>query len=155
MKDPSLSQSEIEALLREVQEGEEKNAHDDMQVTLETEQVQQETFVASEKHRSQRPVSVEPAQFEELEIKSASDKLVSDIDLLLDIPLSVTVELGKAKCYVKDLLNLTMGSIVELDKLAGDPVDILINGKLFARGEVVVIDENFGVRIQEIVNKEE
>ena len=68
---------------------------------------------------------------------------------------SVTVELGKAKCYVKDLLNLTMGSIVELDKLAGDPVDILINGKLFARGEVVVIDENFGVRIQEIVNKEE
>ena len=73
----------------------------------------------------------------------------------MDIPLAISVELGKAKCYVKDLLNLTIGSIVELDKLAGDPVDILVNGKLFAKGEVVVIDENFGVRIQEIVNKDQ
>ena len=71
----------------------------------------------------------------------------------MDVPLSVTVELGKTRCYVKDLLNLASGSIVELDRLAGDPIDILVNGKLFAKGEVVVIDENFGVRIKEIMNK--
>lgn len=55
---------------------------------------------------------------------------------------------------MRDLLNLTVGSIVELDRLAGDPVDILVNGKLFAKGEVVVIDENFGVRIQEVIGKD-
>ncbi len=75
---------------------------------------------------------------------------VAGMEILMDVPLTLSVELGKAKCYVKDLLNLTTGSVVELDRIAGDPVDILVNGKVFASGEVVVIDENFGVRIREI-----
>ena len=81
------------------------------------------------------------------------DEPVAGMEVLLDVPLALSVELGRARCFVKDLLNLSSGSVVELDKAAGDPVDILINGKLFARGEVVVIDENFGVRIQEIVHR--
>ncbi|HEY4601565.1 MAG TPA: flagellar motor switch phosphatase FliY [Cerasibacillus sp.] len=76
-----------------------------------------------------------------------------NLDMLLDIPLRVTVELGRTRRTVKDILSLTSGSIVELDKLAGEPVDILVNEKLIAKGEVVVIDENFGVRITDIMNQ--
>nr|1YAB_A Chain A, chemotaxis protein [Thermotoga maritima MSB8]1YAB_B Chain B, chemotaxis protein [Thermotoga maritima MSB8] len=80
-----------------------------------------------------------------------SDKL----ELLLDIPLKVTVELGRTRMTLKRVLEMIHGSIIELDKLTGEPVDILVNGKLIARGEVVVIDENFGVRITEIVSPKE
>ena len=70
----------------------------------------------------------------------------------MDVPLEVTVELGRTKKYIKEILEFSPGSIIELDKLAGDPVDILVNGKIIAKGEVVVIDENFGVRITDIIN---
>jgi flagellar motor switch protein FliN/FliY len=69
----------------------------------------------------------------------------------MDIPLEVTVELGRTSKLIKDILKLGPGSIIELEKLAGEPVDILVNGKFIAKGEVVVIDENFGVRITEII----
>jgi flagellar motor switch protein FliN/FliY len=73
----------------------------------------------------------------------------------MDIPLQLTVELGRTKMPIKEILDLGPGSIVELDKLAGEPVDILVNNKLIAKGEVVVIDESFGVRITDIVSKME
>jgi flagellar motor switch protein FliN len=72
--------------------------------------------------------------------------------MLFDIPLQVTVELGRTNRNVKDILELTSGSIIELDKLAGEPVDVLVNNRLIARGEVVVIEENFGVRITNIAS---
>jgi flagellar motor switch protein FliN/FliY len=75
------------------------------------------------------------------------------LDLLLDIPLQVTVELGRTKRSVKEILELASGSIIELDKLAGEPVDILVNNRLIAQGEVVVIDENFGVRVTDIISQ--
>ncbi|MFN4245509.1 MAG: flagellar motor switch protein FliN [Brevinematia bacterium] len=74
------------------------------------------------------------------------------LTLILDVPVQITVELGRTKMLVKEVLQLGEGSVVELDKLAGEPVDVLVNGKLIAKGEVVVIEENFGVRITEIVN---
>ncbi|WP_085523968.1 flagellar motor switch phosphatase FliY [Tuberibacillus sp. Marseille-P3662] len=76
-----------------------------------------------------------------------------NLNLLMDVPLKVTVELGRTKQTIRDVLNLSPGSIVELDKLAGEPVDILVNDKPVAKGEVVVIDENFGVRVTEILNQ--
>jgi flagellar motor switch protein FliN/FliY len=76
-----------------------------------------------------------------------------NLDMLLDIPLKITVELGRTKQSIKDILDLTSGSIIELDKLAGEPVDILVNDKLISEGEVVVIDENIGVRVTDIVSK--
>ena len=79
----------------------------------------------------------------------------ANIGLILDVSLQVTVELGRTKKSIKEILELTNGSIVELDKLAGEPVDIHVNGKFLAKGEVVVIDENFGVRITDIVSPEE
>jgi flagellar motor switch protein FliN/FliY len=75
-----------------------------------------------------------------------------NISLLLDVPMTLTVELGRTRQLVKDILGLGEGSIIELDKLAGEPVDLLVNGKLIAKGEVVVIDENFGVRVTDIVS---
>jgi flagellar motor switch protein FliN len=75
--------------------------------------------------------------------------------MLLDIPLQVTVELGRTKRSIKEILELGQGSIIELDKLAGEPVDILVNRKLIAKGEVVVIEENFGVRVTDIVSQED
>jgi len=79
----------------------------------------------------------------------------SGLDLILDVPLKVTVELGRTRMQIRDVLELGKGSVVELDKLAGEPVDLLVNGKLIARGEVVVIDENFGVRVTDIVSPAE
>ena len=75
----------------------------------------------------------------------------SNIEILLDVPLEVSVELGRTKIVIKDLMQLGPGSIIELDKLIGEPVDLLVNDNLIARGEVVVFDENFGIRITDIV----
>lgn len=77
------------------------------------------------------------------------------LDLLLDIPLEISVELGRVKMFVKEVVELGTGSIVEIDKAAGEPVDVMVNGLLVARGEVVVIEDNFGVRITEILNPQE
>ncbi len=99
-------------------------------------------------------VSVQSAQFTPLNTQPVQIN-DANIGLILDVPLSVTVELGQTKKSIKDILELTNGSIVELDKLAGEPVDIKVNGQFLAKGEVVVIDENFGVRITEIASPAE
>ena len=75
----------------------------------------------------------------------------ASLDLILDIPLSVTVELGRSKMLINDLLQLGQGSVIELTKLVGDPLEVLVNNKLVARGEVVVVNEKFGVRLTDIV----
>jgi flagellar motor switch protein FliN/FliY len=76
-----------------------------------------------------------------------------NFDLLMTVPLKITAELGTCKMLVEDILKLGTGSIVELDRLAGGPVDLLVNDKLVARGEVVAIDDNFGVRITELIER--
>ena len=77
----------------------------------------------------------------------------ANLDVLMHVPLSVTAELGTCKMSVSEVLKLGTGSIVELDRLAGGPVDLLVNNKLVARGEVVAVDENFGVRVTELISK--
>lgn len=103
----------------------------------------------------QQPVNVQQAQFVSFEQTGISQSEVRNLNMLLDIPLQVTVELGRTKRSVKEVLELSSGSIIELDKLAGEPVDILVNSKLIAKGEVVVIDENFGVRITDVLSQAE
>ncbi|RLL45326.1 flagellar motor switch phosphatase FliY [Oceanobacillus piezotolerans] len=90
------------------------------------------------------------SNFEKVELNSQEKR---NLDMLLDIPLNITVELGRTKKPIRDILDFTSGSIIELDKLAGEPVDILVNNKLIAEGEVVVIEENFGVRVTDIISK--
>ena len=88
-------------------------------------------------------------------IKLKTSENGRNLDLLLNVSLQVTAELGKCKMNVRDILKLGTGSVVELDRLAGGPVDLLVNNKLVARGEVVSIDENFGVRITELIDQPE
>jgi flagellar motor switch protein FliN/FliY len=90
------------------------------------------------------------------EVKAGDDALnklkVQNLDFILDIPLKVTVELGRTQVLIKDLLQLGQGSVLELDKLAGEPLEILVNGKLVAKGEVVVVNEKFGIRLTDIIS---
>ncbi len=95
--------------------------------------------------------SAEKASFEELR-ESRSSGVPSDLDFILDIPLEVTVEMGRTKMLINDLLQLGQGSVIELNRLAGEPLDILVNNKLVARGEVVVVGEKFGIRLTDIVS---
>ncbi|WP_339175559.1 flagellar motor switch phosphatase FliY [Solibacillus sp. FSL R5-0691] len=99
------------------------------------------------------PANVQQAQFASFESANITQAEARNLNMLLDIPLQVTVELGRTKRSVKEILELSSGSIIELDKLAGEPVDILVNSRLIAKGEVVVIDENFGVRITDILSQ--
>ena len=104
---------------------------------------------------TQQPVNVQQAQFTSFEATNITQSEARNLNMLLDIPLQVAVELGRTKRSVKEILELSGGSIIELDKLAGEPVDILVNNRLIAKGEVVVIDENFGVRITDILSQAE
>lgn len=97
----------------------------------------------------------EEQTFEELKTDGVENLNSRDIEFLLDIPLEVTVQLGKTKMLIKDLLQVGQGSVVELDKLAGEPMEVLINNKLVARGEVVVVNEKFGVRLTDIMSPSE
>lgn len=97
--------------------------------------------------------TVQPAVFSSFENAQGQHTETKNLTMLLDIPLQITVELGRTKRSVKDILELGSGSIIELDKLAGEPVDILVNNRLIAQGEVVVIDENFGVRVSDIISQ--
>ncbi|ASN05718.1 flagellar motor switch phosphatase FliY [Virgibacillus necropolis] len=99
--------------------------------------------------------NIHQATFSTFDQVGLSENNQRNLDLLLDIPLKVTVELGRTKRTIKDILDLSSGSIIELDKLAGEPVDVFVNKKLIAKGEVVVIDESFGVRLTDIISQSE
>ncbi|AVK48289.1 flagellar motor switch protein [Clostridium sp. MF28] len=107
-----------------------------------------------EQPRMQQPVEVHAATFEPL-VPQNSVPPIKNIDLILDVPLDISVVLGRTKKSIQDILNLGTGSLIELDKLAEEPVEILVNGKQIALGEVVVVDENFGIRITNIVSSVE
>jgi len=100
---------------------------------------------------SQAPPNVQPVQFANLQGVGAQGEQ-GNIGLLMDVYMELTVELGRTRKLIREILGIGEGTIIELDKLAGEPVDILVNHKLIAKGEVVVIDENFGVRVTEIVS---
>ena len=97
---------------------------------------------------------VQTPEFEDLKDES-SETVAKDINFLLDIPVEITVQLGTSRMLIKDLLQLGQGSVVELDKLAGEPMEILANSRLIARGEVVVVNEKFGVRLTDIISPSE
>lgn len=100
------------------------------------------------------PLGAAPFSIPELTNRNANGALVEGIDLLRDVELNVKIELGRSRMLVDDVLRLGEGSVVELDKLAGDPVDVYVNDRLVARGEVLVLNDNFCVRINDIVRQE-
>jgi len=151
-----MEQSEIDALMKDIdlssgsdaapstdQEDDKELQWDDVQMEMEQSQ------------KAYKPsVEVAPASFQEIQ-KGASPKPTLNMDFILDIPLSLTVELGRNRMLISELLQLGQGSVIELTKLAGEPMDIFINQRLIARGEVVVVNEKFGVRLTDIISPAE
>ncbi|HEX8785290.1 MAG TPA: flagellar motor switch protein FliN [Telluria sp.] len=95
------------------------------------------------------------AVFKDFSNKGSRPDTPNDIDFILDIPVQLTVELGRTKIAIKNLLQLAQGSVVELDGLAGEPMDVLVNGCLIAQGEVVVVNDKFGIRLTDIITPSE
>ncbi len=100
--------------------------------------------------------SVAPAEFTKFAVSTGTvEGAVNDLNMILDIPVQLTVELGRTKIPIKHILQLAQGSVVELDALAGEPMDVLVNGFLIAQGEVVVVNDKFGIRLTDIVTPSE
>jgi flagellar motor switch protein FliN/FliY len=99
--------------------------------------------------QSPQPASFPPVQ------QAETGGAPKNIDFILDIPMSVTVYVGSTKMAIRDLLQLAQGSVIELDKLAGEPMEVMVNNKLVARGEVVVVNEKFGIRLTDVVSAAE
>ncbi len=104
---------------------------------------------------SQSGSAVRRANFEDLEGGGTATMAYNDIDLVMDVPVQVTVELGRAKMQIRNLLALTQGSVVELDIIAGEPLEVVVNGCLVAQGEVVIVNDRYGIRLTDIVTPAE
>lgn len=108
---------------------------------------------AEEPQKASKQVEAKPASFSNL--KHENSGAIGNLDMILDIPVTLSVEIGRTRMMVKDLLQLGQGAVVELEKLAGEPMEILVNGKLLARGEAVVVNEKFGIKLTDIVSPTE
>ncbi|WP_409266023.1 flagellar motor switch protein FliN [Massilia sp. BHUDP2] len=110
---------------------------------------------AALERQQQQQATATAAVFKDFSNKGARNDTPNDIDFILDIPVQLTVELGRTKIAIKNLLQLAQGSVVELDGLAGEPMDVLVNGCLIAQGEVVVVNDKFGIRLTDIITPSE
>ena len=106
--------------------------------------------------RKQQPPGegYEPAEFDDMNSEAAARRPNGDanLDVILDIPVTLSMEIGRTRVSIQDLLQLAKGSVVELDRVAGEPLDVLVNGTLVARGEVVVVNDKFGVRLSDVIS---
>ena len=156
---PIATAKKIGAIMMGTEEKEEKKVVTEPQTRVEAQAPQTKKEVAQVEakpiiERPQPKVEVHQANFEPLD-NSVNASAPKNIDLILDVPLDISVVLGRTKKKIKDILSLSTGSLIELEKLAEEPVEILVNGKKIAFGEVVVVDENFGVRITSIISNAE
>jgi len=102
--------------------------------------------------QQQSESGAESAQFQELQAESVSVDGEVSLDAILDVPVIISMEIGRTKISIRNLLQLNQGSVVELDRLAGEPMDVLVNGTLIAQGEVVVVNDKFGVRLTDVIS---
>jgi flagellar motor switch protein FliN len=109
------------------------------------------TEAAAEPQAAAQPAQIFPA----FGANTVANSMMNELDMILDIPVQLTVELGRTKITIKNLLQLAHGSVVELDALAGEPMDVLVNGTLIAQGEVVVVNDKFGIRLTDIITPSE
>mgnify|MGYP005809995261 CR=1 FL=1 len=98
--------------------------------------------------------AAQPAPLERLQAEGGQQK-IAELDTILDIPITLSVEIGRTRLTIRNLLQLNQGSVVELDRLAGEPLDVLVNGTLVAHGEVVVVNEKFGIRLTDVISAQE
>lgn len=136
---------------------EEEEHREDNKSNIKTTARKTEHKVIKQKRKEQAPVNVKPIELDTFDEEEElfSEEQLSNLGLIMSVPLEINVEIGKSKRQIKDILEFTQGTIIELDKQAGALVDIIVNGQLIAKGEVVVVNDNFGVRVAEIVKKDE
>src|SRR5690625_1776168 len=156
----TTSINEEEIIAQDTIELEEVTVNEKFEDISNVDEFEQESTALNEKVISSTGTTtannnVKKASFSSFKNVSLTKQNERNLEMLLDIQLQVAVQLGKTKKTVKEILDLTQGSVVELDKLAGEPVDVLVNNKMIAKGEVVVIDENFGVRITDVISQED
>jgi len=144
-----MEQNEIDELMKGVMSQQSGGADD----KISWDDVQEEMEIS--KKPSSARTEVTNVQFDELKKKREDGKSTLDLDFILDIPLTLTCELGRSRMLISELLQLGQGSVLELTKLAGEPMDVYVNQRLIARGEVVVVNEKFGVRLTDIVSPAE
>ena len=120
-----------------------------------TQTIAEDDWAAAMAEQAAPAAAPAPDIFKEFSGSASNSGLANDIDFILDIPVLLTVELGRTKIAIKNLLQLAQGSVVELDGLAGEPMDVLVNGCLIAQGEVVVVNDKFGVRLTDIITPAE
>lgn len=145
-----MEQSEVDSMMQEINK-EAGSAPSGQEAEIGWDDVKDEL----EKSRQGPPrTEVSDPDFNELQ-KTGGGRAVFDLDFILDIPLTLTVELGRCRILINELLQLGQGSVVELQKIAGEPMDVYVNQRLIARGEVVVINEKFGVRLTDIISPAE
>jgi flagellar motor switch protein FliN len=116
---------------------------------------QDTTASADNSQMSAKPTTQAAQIFEQFASDKVQTETANDIDMILDIPVQLTVELGRTKIAIKNLLQLAQGSVVELEGLAGEPMDVLVNGCLIAQGEVVVVNDKFGIRLTDVITPSE
>jgi len=150
-----MDQSELDKLMNDVAASSpEKEA--DADENFSWDDVQEELAATSGAAPSAAAVKTEVGEVRFKELKNAEHGgTTMDLDFILDIPLTMTVELGRSRLLISEMLQLGQGSVIELSKLAGEPMEIFVNQKLIARGEVVVVNEKFGVRLTDIVSPAE
>jgi flagellar motor switch protein FliN/FliY len=146
-----MEQSEIDELMKGVGISSEPAAVDDDNISWDDVKEEMEQSKAPPPEKTE----VTNVHFDDLKNKKPDNKTAMDLDFILDIPLTLTCELGRSKMLISELLQLGQGSVLELTKLAGEPMDVYVNQRLIARGEVVVVNEKFGVRLTDIVSPSE
>ena len=146
-----MEQSEIDELMKGGSSPKDTAAPNDDKISWDD--VKEEMAQSSKPASSKTQVS--DVNFEELKRTKPDGKTSFNLDFILDIPLTLTAELGRSKMLISELLQLGQGSVLELTKLAGEPMDVYVNQRLIARGEVVVVNEKFGVRLTDIVSPAE
>jgi len=146
-----MEQSEIDELMKGGSSPKDTAAPNDDKISWDD--VQEEMAQSSRPASSKTQVS--DVNFDELKRTKPDGKTAFNLDFILDIPLTLTAELGRSKMLISELLQLGQGSVLELTKLAGEPMDVYVNQRLIARGEVVVVNEKFGVRLTDIVSPAE
>jgi flagellar motor switch protein FliN/FliY len=109
----------------------------------------------AEQADSDDAVSANPVSFEELRSDNNKVTVNPELDVILDIPVTISMEVGRTSITIRNLLQLNQGSVIELDRLAGEPLDVLVNGTLIAHGEVVVVNEKFGIRMTDVISPAE
>ncbi len=109
--------------------------------------------VSTENETPAETVAAESAQFQELQSDATTEgNMDVNLESLLDVPVTISMEIGRTRINIRNLLQLNQGSVVELDRLAGEPMDVLVNGTLIAQGEVVVVNEKFGIRLTDVIS---